>query len=469
MIPQRFHRVWVGGGMPPQFVETGQSWLDHHPDWHLTTWTEDTLPTMQNQAIFDDAHNLVESRLLGRFRSNIARLELLYLLGGVYIDCDMVARAAIPERYLQGETWFAEQEPGLVNNGIIIAPPGHDFILHLLNEIPESVRRNPGKSSVITTGPRFIQKHLDNSAPVIPTHEVYPYHWSDIAHDREIDLGDSWAHHLWAGTRQQVSVIIPWRPGCPHREAAKDYVTAYLAREFPEWQVTLVDSTSAKFSRTEAIQRGMLKSFGKIIVVHDSDMIAYGLPEAVAQVAQGASWARPHGNMHRLTPEATQSVLEGADPLSVLHDCHEKPYRSLDCAGVVVLKREVVEDVKPDARFQGWGGEDDAWATALRTLVGDPWRSSEPMVHLWHPPAERKSRAVGNDENQALLDLYHGAKGDRERMRRLVEGKPLKRVATFQHTITGRLWMAKVGTEIYDRYSRNRYLREVVGEPPKDF
>jgi hypothetical protein len=76
---------------------------------------------------------------------------------------------------------------------------------------------------------------------------------------------------------------------------------------------------------------------------------------------------------------------------------------------------------------------------------------------------------VGNDENQALLDLYHAAKGNRERMRRLVEGRPLQRVATFEHTITGRRWLAKVGTDIYDRYTKNRYLREVVGERPKDF
>jgi len=349
-----------------------------------------------------------------------------------------------------------------VNNGIIIAPAGSDFILSLLNDIPDSVRRNPGASSVVTTGPRFITPRLDDSVGIIPTAEVYPYNWRDVLHGNEIDLGDSWAHHLWAGTREQVSVIIPWRAGCPHREAAMEFTVARLAREHPDWQVTLVDSTSDKFSRTEAIQRGMLKSFGKIIVVHDSDMIATGLDQAVALCAQGTSWVRPHGFMHRLTPEATQSVLEGADARGLLDDCHEKPYRSLDCAGVVVLRREVVENVPPDPRFRGWGGEDEAWQHALRTLVGAPVVIDEPMIHLWHPPAERKSRAVGNDENQALLEQYQAARGQRERMRRLVEGRTLERVATFQHTLTGRLWMAKVDSDVYKRYRKHKYLREIT-------
>ena len=447
--------------MPPQFEATGQSWLDHHPGWLLTTWTDGTLPTLRNQAIYDDAENLVESRLFGRFRSNIARLELLYLLGGVYIDCDFVALAPIPERYLTGQTFVARENDRFVNNGIIIAKPGDPYLQSVIEAIPGSVRSNPGKPSNVTTGPHLLTRLLTEDVGTIPTHEVYPYHWRE-ADDVEHDLGDAWAHHLWAGSRQQVSVIIPWRAGCPYRERSMRYVTERLASEHPDWQVTLVDSDGDPFSRAEAIQRGLRKSFGKIIVVHDSDVWVDDLPSAVAQVRSEALWAVPHLHVHRLNEDASERYMAGAREFTA-QDYAERPYVGVRCGGVVVLKREVVEQVPPDARFRGWGGEDEAWSLALRTLVGEPWRSSEPLWHLWHPPQQRKSRAVGNEQNLALLKQYQAAKGNVLKMRRLVDGKPWDRVATFQHIITGRTWLAKVGSEVYDRYRANKYLREVTG------
>jgi hypothetical protein len=459
MIPQRFHRIWVGGGMPPQFHDTGQSWLDHHPGWEMTTWTEDDMPPLKNQAIYDDAENLVESRLLGRFRSNLARLELLYRFGGVYVDCDFVARAAIPDRYLTGQTFVARETERFVNNGLIIAQPGCPYLGSIIDAIPDSVRSQPGKPSNVTTGPHLLTRLLTDEVGTIPTAEIYPYHWRQA--DQENDLGDSWAYHLWAGSREQVSVIIPWRPGCAHRERSMRYVTGRLAIEHPDWQVTLVDSSVEPFSRADAINRGLVRSFGKIIVVHDSDVWVEDLPSAVAQVRSGTSWALPHLHVHRLTDEASQRYMEGARDF-VSEDYDERPYIGTRTGGVVVVSRDTITRVPPDSRFRGWGGEDEAWSLALRTLVGEPWRSDQPLIHLWHPPQPRQSRAVGNEHNLALLGQYRAAKGSPEMMRRLVDGKPLQRVATFEHTITGRRWLAKVGTDVYERYRANRYLREIV-------
>lgn len=446
--------------MPPQFSDTGRSWLDHHPGWKMRTWTEADMPPLTNQAIYDDAENLVESRLLGRFRSNLARLELLHRFGGVYIDCDFVARAPIPDHYLTGQTFVARENDQYVNNGVIIAKAGCSYLGAIIDAIPDSVRSQPGKPSNVTTGPHLLTRLLTDDVGTIPAHEVYPYGWRQA--DQENDLGDSWAYHLWAGSRDQVSVIIPWRAGCPYRERSMRYVSDRLAVEHPDWQVTLVDSTVDPFSRSDAINRGLVRSFGKIIVVHDSDVWVDDLPSAVAQVRSGASWALPHLHVHRLSDKASQRYMTGARDF-VQADYDEQPYLGVRTGGSVVLSRDTITRVPADPRFRGWGGEDEAWSIALRTLVGEPWRSPEPLIHLWHPPQPRKSRAIGNEHNLALLGQYRAAKGTPEMMRRLVEGRTLQRVATFEHTITGRKWLAKVGTDIYDRYRANRYLREVVG------
>ena len=54
--------------------------------------------------------------------------------------------------------------------------------------------------------------------------------------------------------------------------------------------------------------------------------------------------------------------------------------------GVNILPRQHFERVAGfDERFQGWGGEDDAFAFSLNHLFGLPFRIDATIFHLWHP------------------------------------------------------------------------------------
>jgi hypothetical protein len=409
----------VGGDMPSEFVKTGESWLRHNPGWEMKLWTEENLPTLRNQSLYDDAPRLVESRLLGRMRSNIARIELLHMFGGVYVDCDFVARKPIPKRYLDTDCFLPLERDPFVNNGLIGCVPGHAYMARIIEAMPESVKRQPGKPSNVTTGPHLLTRLLDDDVTIIPTEEVYPYAWQE-ALDGTGKVGrKAWAYHLWAGSRQQVSVIVPYREVNPERARSCEYVVGRLKAEHPDWQVTLQDSSGEKFSRAEAIVRGLYRSFGKIIVVHDSDSWCDGLNEAVARVAQGTKWAIPHGKVHRLDSDASERLLEGSE--GILGPCHEKPYRGVPAGGIVVVARDAIEACPPDVRFQGWGGEDVAWGTALKSTVGEPWRGESPLLHIWHPPPERRTRASGSAENDALMFRYTRIGRRPSMMRRVVQ------------------------------------------------
>jgi inositol phosphorylceramide mannosyltransferase catalytic subunit len=109
MIPRIFHRVWVGGSMPADLARLGDSWLKHNPGWEMRLWTDDNLPVMRNQEIYDRASELVESRLLGRFKSNLIRLEVLEQFGGVYVDCDFEALKPIPKRFVEPSVSLPEK------------------------------------------------------------------------------------------------------------------------------------------------------------------------------------------------------------------------------------------------------------------------------------------------------------------------------------------------------------------------
>ena len=405
--------------MPPDLARLGQSWLDKNPGWELRTWTEDNMPPLRNQALYDDAPNFVEGRLLGRFRSNVARLEILERFGGVYIDCDFEALKQIPAKYLKASCVVARETPEFVNNGIIGAVPGHPYITTLIDAIPESVASQPGKPSNVTTGPHLLTKHLTPDVTVIPTKEVYPYLWRDAYAENPVSTNGAWAHHLWAGSRWQVSAIVPFRGGCKWRERSMEYVTARLRSEHPDWQVTVVDSTGDMFSRSEAILRGLERSFGRIIVVHDADSWDKGLNAAVQRVKRKSAWASAHTKVHRLTQAQSERFMHDMDV--DLQDCIEKPYKGTLAGGITVFRRETLEACPPDPRFRGWGGEDAAHGIALKALYGGPVREPFPLVHLWHPEPVRLSRSVGNLENDALMKRYLDAARSRDQIRALVQ------------------------------------------------
>lgn len=214
-----------------------------------------------------------------------------------------------------------------------------------------------------------------------------------------------------------VSVVVPYRSGCPHREAAWRWVEARYAACHPDWQVVVGESPDGPFNRSAAILDGARKADGTVLFVADADV--WVEPGEAAHEAVEAGWAVPHMMLRRLDEESTAEVLAGAEPTLRMR-LAERAYRAHECGAAVAVRRDVLLDIPPDVRFIGWGQEDSSWSRALRVLHGRPWRGRLDLFHLWHPPQERFSRTRGNDDNWRLAKRYERTPG-RERMRALVD------------------------------------------------
>lgn len=221
-----------------------------------------------------------------------------------------------------------------------------------------------------------------------------------------------------------VSVLIPWQPGCPHREAALEWVMARYRET--GWKVVLMETTGP-WSKARAIMGG-LSEMSDVVVIADADCWTDGVHAAVAAVAErghagqlsGPPWAVPHRKVYRLTERATAKVLGGAEP-SIGLPTIDPPYVGVKGGGVVVVRRSTLGAVPFDTRYVGWGRTDLSWREAMKTLVGEPWRYTEqPLFHLHHPPQERPTRTTGSEANEALYQRYKDAYGNQSAMRRLI-------------------------------------------------
>ena len=184
------------------------------------------------------------------------------------------------------------------------------------------------------------------------------------------------------------------------------------------WRV-IVAGDSEPFSKSRAIMRAVASCTDEHVVLHDADVWCDTTVQAAADL-DAHEWSIPHLTVWRLSKAGTTRLIDGHAPTP--EDCTER-HRGVLGGGIVAVRRETLLRVPFDTRFIGWGGEDVSWGKAMQTLVGPPMRYANPVWHLWHPPAERKTRALpARPESERLLMRYVEANRNPEQMQTLVEG-----------------------------------------------
>lgn len=222
-----------------------------------------------------------------------------------------------------------------------------------------------------------------------------------------------------SGARTGVHVVIPYRDGCPYREAARGWVLGRWAALGLSIRLGL--HTAGPWCKASAIRNGIRDTTADVLVIADADVWCDGIAEAIELVEAGAPWVIPHDRLHRLSQSATAAVLAGKRPHERMPLAEgTRPYSGRPGGGLVVIRREVYDDCPLDPRFKGWGQEDEAWALALTCLHGRPVRLGHRLWHLWHPPQERQNRGIGNEQSFALYKRYSRAARNPDAMRALI-------------------------------------------------
>ncbi|WP_410769031.1 galactosyltransferase-related protein [Fontibacillus sp. BL9] len=224
----------------------------------------------------------------------------------------------------------------------------------------------------------------------------------------------------------EISVLIPYKPDDGPRDQAFRYIRRFYEKMMPEAELCIGEVAEEPFSRSRAINRAAGKARGRVFVIADNDII-YD-PELIAQSLKRLDddcWVIPFSQINRLSQTYSERLIRGGEhPWPLQTKPETKPANaSYFVGGMNVLLRESFEKVGGyDERFSGWGGEDEAFAYALDTLVGKHVRLDGELIHFWHPFVGPGGNPHYHD-NYLLYQRYKAALGNIMEMSRLIQEK----------------------------------------------
>ena len=181
-IPKIIHQIWLGSHFPEKYRVLRDTWLTLNPGWEYKLWTDEDIKTLKliNKKQYEKAKNYGE-------RSDIARYEILYRFGGLYIDTDFECLQSfdIFHHCFDFYTGLGFGDEFEVYNGLIGAAPGNPILKCAIERINT---HKPGTQldTPYSTGPIFFAQcfydSMKTQSKAVRSHTVafpcsYFYPW----------------------------------------------------------------------------------------------------------------------------------------------------------------------------------------------------------------------------------------------------------------------------------------------------
>jgi mannosyltransferase OCH1-like enzyme len=199
-IPKIFHAFWGGPPMPEHLRDYLRRWEALHPDWDLRVHTPGTLPELRNQDLFDQPEKYSPASNPWQWKSDLARYELLYDVGGVYIDADLEPLKRIDPLLEGAQAVAAREDRVYINNAFLGSVRRGRYIEAILAGLRRSVLAQPRARVNRQIGAHYITRvarRTPGSVRILDTGLIYPLHWSELDQRDTKPVGEAYTRHHW--------------------------------------------------------------------------------------------------------------------------------------------------------------------------------------------------------------------------------------------------------------------------------
>lgn len=200
MIPKIIHHVWPGDDpFKNKFHSFRKSWMEKHPDWTFYFWRLDNLPDNINPKVLeilnDDKYNIT-------IKSDVLRVEVVRLFGGIYVDTDMECLKPFDD-LLNNNLFLGFETPGVVCPSLIGGTKNNKILFEILENILYKIQTID--INFVNTFPHEITgKTFTEITPYREEVTLYPIeYFYPISYREKIKLNEdtpnSYSKHHWSG------------------------------------------------------------------------------------------------------------------------------------------------------------------------------------------------------------------------------------------------------------------------------
>jgi mannosyltransferase OCH1-like enzyme len=219
LIPKLIHQIWIGDALPKKFEKYVDSIKSASPKFEYKMWTEQDILALPlvNKEVFLNAKNPA-------VKSDVARLEILRLFGGLYFDTDFELFSSLPDAFLKNEfvtgLVFSPDGKLRVGNSFIFSAPNGYMINKMIKFSGSAPEAFDAEKIMNFAGPYHLSRVLgksirdgDKNYLVLPSNVLYP--WPSFA----LDDGDQRYSYVTPITLGMHHWCVSWVPEWAIRRA----------------------------------------------------------------------------------------------------------------------------------------------------------------------------------------------------------------------------------------------------------
>lgn len=190
-----------------------------------------------------------------------------------------------------------------------------------------------------------------------------------------------------------LSIVIPFRPGTEERRAIFDWVYCRTLLTLPGAEVIVASDTrnsQAYFNKSMAINEGVLRASRPVICMLDADLVIDHTTYAAGlEVLERSSLVVLMSYVRYLSKDASLRLLE-SNPMQTISELEASGPRVVgqypaSVGGAIMFHRDkFIKMGGCDERLVGWGYEDNIFHSVYTALFGTADRLKGHIYHIHH-------------------------------------------------------------------------------------
>jgi len=215
-----------------------------------------------------------------------------------------------------------------------------------------------------------------------------------------------------------MDILIPWRGGSKPRERAFEWAkTRYTELGIP-FIVGEDDNNGQPFCFSRGLNRARKQSTATKFMVNGADSVPDPAKyKEVSALLDQHPWVACYAHTAELSQMESNAVIAGS-----LKDFPYDAFSIPLCMGIIAMRADVFDDIGGyDEGFVGWGMEDLATRTVLKTLYGGIPAPMGTAYKLWHPTGHRTT--LNSPNAKRWEQLYKPVQNDVVATRKMLKSR----------------------------------------------